>query len=250
MEHAHYAFEELFVADEYLYFMEDTLREEGTTAQVDFIERALALESKMRVLDLGCGHGRHTNELARRGHDVCGVDLVEGFLDVARRDAAAIGVTPTFVRGDLRAFRAAEPFDRALLLFDVLGFFSDEENEQILRNVYEALSPGGKVLLDLRTREWIARAPAASVVAKENGDMMVDRLVFDVGTGRVVDHRTFIRNGAVRTVSFSVRLYSLTEIRLILRGVGFEVTSAFGGYGDAPPSLLKPRTLVVATRPG
>jgi len=250
MDRVHYSFDELFVADEYLYFMADTLREENTAAQVDFIERALALGPQSRVLDLGCGHGRHTNELARRGHEACGVDIVGGFLEVARRDAASLGVASTFAQADLRAFRTERPFDCALLLFDVVGFFEDEENEQILHNAFTALVPGGKLLLDLRTREAVARAPAASVVDKGNGDMMVDRLSFDVASGRAIDQRTFIRGGVVRSISFSVRLYTFTEMRSILRAIGFEVTAAYGGYADTPPSLARPRTLIVATRPG
>jgi SAM-dependent methyltransferase len=249
MERQHFSFDDLFHADEYLYFLADTLREENTPRQVDFIERALELAPEMRILDLGCGHGRHSNELARRGYKVVGMDIVEGFLEIARRDAEGLGVAPEFVRGDIRSFRVEGGFDRVLMLFDVIGFFDDEENEVILRNAYEALNPGGKLLLDLRTREWVARIPAASVVDKGNGDMMVDRVAFDIETGRLVDQRTFIRGGEARNVSFSVRLYTYTEMRSILRAIGFRVSRAFGGYEETPLTLARPRTLIVAEKP-
>jgi len=249
MEPHHFSFDDLFHADEYLYFLADTLREENTPAQVDFIERALSLAPPMRVLDLGCGHGRHTNELARRGYAAVGIDIVEGFLELARRDAEALGVAPEFVHGDIRAFRAEGAFDRALMLFDVIGFFEDQDNELILRNTFEALAPGGKLLLDLRTREWVTRIPAASVVDKGNGDMMVDRVMFDLETGRLVDRRTFIRGNEVRTVAFSVRLYTYTEMRSILQSVGFRVVRGYGGYDDTPVTLARPRTLIVAEKP-
>jgi SAM-dependent methyltransferase len=250
MEPPHFSFDDLFHADEYLYFLEDTLREENTPAQVDFVERALALSPLARVLDLGCGHGRHAIELARRGHRAVGIDLVEGFLEVARKDAAAAGVDAQFAQGDVRAFRTEVPFDGVVCLFDVLGFFGDEDNETILRNAFEALAPGGRLLLDLRTREHMMRIPNVSVVDKGNGDLMVDRVSFDVESGRLVDQRTFVRGGAVRSVSFSVRLYAYTEMRTILRALGFHVVAAYGGYDGAPLSAMRPRTLIVAEKPG
>lgn len=249
MERQHFPFEEIFRADEYLYFMEETLALEDTPRQIDFVERALAIEPGMRVVDLGCGHGRHTNELARRGYKAVGIDLVPGFLEVAAKHAAQIGVEPQFVEGDLRGFRAEDTFDAALCLFDVLGFFEDEDHELILHNAFSALVPGGKLLLDLRTREFMVRIPPIAVTDKGNGDMMIDRVAFDVASGRIVDQRTFIRAGTVRTVSFSVRLYAYTEIRAILRAIGFHVDAAYGDFDGGPISAGKPRTLVVATKP-
>jgi SAM-dependent methyltransferase len=249
MEPAQFSFDDLFHADEYLYFFEETLREENTPGQIDFVERTLELSPPARILDLGCGHGRHTNELARRGYRAVGVDLVEGFLEVARKDAATAGGEARFVRGDLRAFRTDQPFDAAICLFDVLGFFSDEDHEQILRNSFEALAPGGRLLLDLRTRECMVRIPNVSVHDKGNGDLMIDRVAFDIESGRIVDQRTFVRGGNVRTVAFSVRLYAFTEIRTILRAVGFRVEKGYGGYDGSPLSTMRPRTLVVAQKP-
>src|SRR5690242_13953459 len=122
MEPQHFSFDDLFRAYEYFYFLADTLREENTPAQIYLFERARSLTPPMRVPDLGCGHGRHTNELARRGYTAVGIDIVEGFLHLARSDAETLGVTPEFVHGDIRAFRADGAFDRALMLFDVIGF--------------------------------------------------------------------------------------------------------------------------------
>ncbi len=245
-----YSFDDLFHADEYLYFLAETLAEENTPAQVDFLERALGMSAPMRVLDLGCGHGRHANELARRGYRPVGIDLVEGFVARAQADAEREGLASQFVRADLRSFRADEVFDRAICLFDVLGFFTDEDHELILHNALSALSPGGKLLLDVRTREWMTRIPPVSVHDKGNGDMMIDRVAFDLESGRLVDRRTFVRDGKVRSVTFSVRLYAFTELRTLLRSLGFRVDAAYGGYDGSPLSLTKNRTLIVASKPG
>jgi SAM-dependent methyltransferase len=244
-----YAFEDLFHADEYLYFLEETLAEENTPLQIDFLERVTGMAPPMRVLDLGCGHGRHSNELARRGYKPVGIDLVAGFIHVAEAEAAREGLGSQFVHADLRQFRSEEIFDRALCLFDVLGFFSDEDHELILHNAFSALRPGGKLVLDVRTREWMTRIPPVSVHDKGNGDMMIDRVAFDIESGRLVDKRTFVRDGKVRSVTFSVRLYAYTELRAILRQIGFVVEAVYGGYDGGPLTLAKNRTLVVARKP-
>lgn len=248
-EPLYYDFSQLFDADEYLYFMEDTLRAENTTAQVDFIERALALHPGQRVLDLGCGHGRHAIELARRGYRVTGVDLSESFLGVARADARAAGVEVDFVHGDIGAFEAREAFDAAVCLFDAFGFFDDAHCLRILRNAHAALPPGAALLLDLRTREWMLRQPPATVVDKGNGDLMIDRQQFDLESGRLVDRRTTLRGHTRRDLTFSVRLFAFTEIRSLMAMAGLGIASTFGGFDGAPLSPDRPRTLVVARKP-
>ncbi|MFO0550428.1 MAG: class I SAM-dependent methyltransferase [Polyangiaceae bacterium] len=242
-------FTQLFDVDEYLYFMEDSLREEDAPRQIDFLERVMQMTPEMRVLDLGCGHGRHANELASRGYNVVGIDLVEGFLERARADAKERGLgTVEFLRGDIGTFESPAMFDRAVCLFDAFGFFDDGHGIATLRNAHRALKDGGMLALDLRTREWMVRLPSVSVLDKGNGDMMIDRHHFDITTGRFVDRRTYLRNGKQRVVMFSVRLYAFTEIRLILESIGFTVDAAFGGYDGSPLGLDKNRTLIIAKK--
>lgn len=245
-----FRFEDLFDPAEYLHFLAETLRAEDTDAQVDFAVRALGLPPGAPVVDLGCGHGRHALALARRGHPVLGVDLVEGFVALAREAAAREALPAEFVHADLRAFTVASPaFDGAVCLFDAFGWFDDDAQLGILRNVFGMLRPGARLLLDLRTREFVTRLAPVSVTDAPGGDLMVDRHRFDLETGRLVDTRTTVRAGKTRTVTFSVRVYAYTEIRWLLRAAGFEVERAYGGFDGAPLSAMRPRTLVVARRP-
>jgi len=180
---------------------------------------------------------------------VLGIDLVAGFLAIAAEEAAKRGVQVGWAQGDLREFTADAVFDGAVCLFDVFGFFTDEGDERILRNVLGALVPGGHFLLDLRPREVLARMPPVAVVDKGNGDLMIDRHHFDVETGRLVDRRTTVRRGLVREVAFSVRLYTLTEMRSILQRIGFELAGVYGGYDGSPPTVASSRLLMLARKP-
>ena len=248
-EKVYYDFSELFEADEYLYFMEDTLRTENTGAQIDFIERALQLTPPQRVLDLGCGHGRHSIELALRGYAVTGIDLSESFLASAQRDATLRGAEVQFALGDIGAFEAPACFDAVVCLFDAFGFFEDDHCLRTLRCAYAALAPGGRFLLDLRTREWMLRLPPAAVVEKPNGDMMIDRHRFYADSARFVDRRTYLRGAVRRDVTFSVRLFALHEIQALIEEAGFELEQAFGGFDGGAASKDRPRTLLVGRKP-
>jgi SAM-dependent methyltransferase len=241
-------FGQIFDPDEYLHFMATTLREEDTPSQVSFLERTLELRPPMRVLDLGCGHGRHTNELARRGYGAVGVDLVEGFLAIARADAEREGLTSAFHHGDMGAFEAEGFFDRVVCLFDAFGYFDDGHAIATLRNVHRALTPEGRFFLDVRTREWMTRVPAVAVTERGDGDVMIDHHHFDPVTGRFVDRRTTYRDGKRREVTFSIRLYAFTELRLMLEGTGFAIEAVYGGFDGAPLSIQRPRTLIVARK--
>jgi SAM-dependent methyltransferase len=240
---------DLFDSDEYLYFLEQTLEEEDTPAQCAFVESALSLAPGSRVLDVGCGHGRHGLELARRGHFPFGVDLVPGFVERARAEAAREGLDAEFVCADARTFVPPHVFDGAICLFDAFGFHDDAGQALVLDRCRDALRPGGRLLLDVRTREHFLRAAPVCLVEKPNGDLMVDRFGFDIESGRLTDRRTAIRDGRRRDTVFSVRLYAYTELRDLLVARGFEVLRAFGGFDGAPLSAARPRTLVVAARP-
>ncbi len=240
----------LFPVDDYLYFMRDTLRDEDTPAQVSFVAAKLGLAPGARVLDLGCGHGRHALELARRGHRVTGVDAVRGFVELARDAAAAEGLRGVdFVHGDMAEAPLGEgTYDGAVCLFDAFGFHDDARNTRVLARARDALRPGGRIALDLRTREFVTRLAPVSVLDMPEGDMMIDRMRFDMMTSRLEDTRTTVRGGVQRTVRFAVRVYAFTEIALVLASVGLHVVGAFGGFADVPPSPLRPRMLVVAER--
>jgi SAM-dependent methyltransferase len=240
--------EAVFDVEDYLHFYEDTLRTERTEHQVDVLTAHLGMFPGMRVLDLGCGHGRHTLELARRGFDVVGIDRMEGFLGLARREASAAGLDVRFDLGDAREIEDVEAFDRVLCLFDVFGLHTDEENLDVLRRITRALRPGGKVCLDVRNRDWIVRALLPVAILQKGADLMIDRHVFDPISGRLVDYRVMVRDGRTKEARFSVRLYHFTELRALLASVGLVVTEAFGTWDGDPIGLQHNRMVLMCAK--
>jgi SAM-dependent methyltransferase len=233
--------------DDYLYFYAERLSDERSDAEVELIWRLLELEPGMQVLDLACGHGRIANRLAARGCRVAGLDSATGFLELARRDAAARGVAPAYVRGDMRSLPWAGGFERVLSWFTAFGYFDDAGNRQVLAEVARVLAPGGRLLVDLNNRDWLAREFQPAHLVERDGDLLLDRNRFDALSSRVVTERLVLRDGRVRRFPFFTRLFTFTELRDWLLAAGFAAVDGYGHEG-VPLSRTSPRMLVVARR--
>jgi len=240
--------EAVFEVEDYMYFYRDDLTDERSDAEVASLVELLELDSPMRILDLACGFGRHANRLAVLGHSVTGVDFTPGFLEIARQKAAEMGVQVDYRQGDMRQVGFVEEFDRVLLLFTSFGYFEDDENAQVMGNMARALKPGGLLGFDTPNRDVVVKDLSTSDVIEKDGDLMINRLSFDVLTGRFHNRRIVIRNGVRKDKPFSIRLYNATEIRDLLDRVGLEVYKMLGGDGQ-PLSASSRRTVVVARKP-
>jgi SAM-dependent methyltransferase len=241
-------YESVFEVDDYLYFYSDMLSDELSERQVAFLVEKLALDRPLRLLDLGCGHGRHANRLAALGHQVTGFDRSPGFLELARQDAAAGGVRVDYRLGDMRRLDYDEVFDRALMMFTVFGYFSDDENLLVLRNIARALKPGGKLLFDIQNRDVFLVGYRSDSVMEKEGNLMIDRHTYDMLTGRIYNRRIVIRDGVRRDKPFFVRLYNASEVRDLLRLAGLELEQIYGGWEAQPLSTESRRMIIIARK--
>jgi SAM-dependent methyltransferase len=233
--------------EDYLHFYDARDPEgAGSDADVELIWRLLRMEPGMRVLDLACGHGRIANRLAARGCQVTGLDSSALFLERARADAAARGVSVDFRHGDMRQ-PPEGPFDRVVNWFTAFGYFDDAGNRQVLAALARVLAPGGEVALELNNYPAVMRTYQQSVVAEQDGDLLVDRHRFDPLTGRNIVERTIVRGGRARRIPFFVRMFTYPELRDWLLGAGFTEVAGFGEDGE-PLTFDHRRMNVVARR--
>lgn len=238
----------VFEVEDYLYFYGDDLTDERSEAEVASLATLLELTSPLRILDLACGFGRHTNRFAAMGHTVVGLDLMPGFLAIARQQAAALGVQVDYQQGDMRDIPFHAEFDRVLLLFTSFGYFDDADNVRVLENMARALKPGGLLGFDIPNRDVTAAEPPTASVIDKNGDLMVNRLSFDIHTGRYHNRRIVIRDGIRKDKPFSIRLYNAQEIRALLDRVGLEVYKLVAADGQTLTAQSR-RMMVVARKP-
>lgn len=240
-------FDAVFDPDDYLYFYKDVLTEERTKKEIDFLIRELELKTPMKILDLACGHGRHANKLAELGHDVTGVDITLGFLEIAKNEAMKLGVQVNYIHEDMRKISFKEEFDRVLLLFTSFGYFEDEENLKVLENVANALKKEGLFCLDTINRDAFLKNFLPYIVTEKGNDLMIDRNIFDSITGRLYNKRIVIRNGIRKDKPFFVRLYTFPELKELLRKVGLEICRLYGDW-DSNPFTNNSRRLIVISR--
>jgi SAM-dependent methyltransferase len=215
----------------------------GTVQEVDHLVRALGLRPGSRVLDVGCGPGRHAHELARRGVVVQGIDVSQTFVNLATASAPP---GASFERLDARRLVGVDRFEAA---FDAVvclcqGAFgmmtADGDDEVVVAGMARSLVPGGRLALSAFNAFFVVRH-------WEGAD-------FDVDTG--INHEvTEIRSesGEPRTVDLWTGCYTPRELRLLLGRNGLVVDRISsvepGAYGDDPPTADTAELLVLATRP-
>lgn len=241
-------FEAVFEPEDYLYFYEEILTEERTKQEIEFLMKELNLNKPMKILDLACGHGRHANRLAKLGHSVTGVDITFGFLEIAKRDAKEKRVGVKYMQGDMRELIFTDEFDRVLLLYTAFGYFEDEENFKVLRNVARALKPGGLFCLDMHNRDGFLKTFLPYIVEEKGNDLLIDRNTFDSETGRLYNKRIVIRNGKRKDKPYFIRLYNPTEIRELLSRTGLGIYKIYGNWAATPFTSDSRRMIIIATK--
>ncbi len=240
-----------FFDDEYLQFAADRFPAEATAAEVDFLVEALGLREGARVLDLACGHGRHSVDLARRGCAVTGVDLSAPSLDLAAARAAEAGVEIRFERADMRRIAYEAEFDAVVNMFTAFGYFEEGDNRLVLDRVAAALRPGGAFLLEIVNPVAVfGRFEARGWHELSDGTILLEERVYDAPRGRFETCWTFTRGGDRRERRFSHRAYTAPELAAMTAAAGLTVERLWGGLDGAELEMGSRRIVMLARRPG
>ncbi len=238
--------------ENYYQAYKDQYSPEETRAEVDGIVGLLELAAGARVLDLSCGFGRHSVELAQRGFQVTGLDLSPQLLGHAREAAKAAGVQVTWIEADMREIPAPpRSYDAVISMFSSFGLLgTDEEELQVARAMARALAPGGRALISTVNREIMLRRWMSMRWREQpDGTTVCDRLKFDVATGILHCAETTIAPDGQRAQTVDqLRLWSFTELALLLRVSGFEDIVPFGDLGASLYTWDSHRMIAVARK--
>ena len=194
-----------------------------------------ARQSAPVVLDLCCGFGRISAELASRGFAVTGVDITETYLRTAREEASYENLDIEYVNADAREFARPGFFDAAVSLYISFGYFSNQKDDlSVLRNVRESLKEGGCFIIetlgkeiavrDFTEGEWFERAGFTVLTQYEPLDswaLLKNRWIL-------------IKNGKRIEKTFTQRLYAACELRALLLEAGFNKVEIYGDWDESP----------------
>lgn len=238
------------------------LTPERTSQEVDFVIKATQLKPADQILDLACGHGRHSIELARRGfYNITGLDYSQVFLEKAKKDAQTARVNTKFVRGDMKKLPFKEKFDMVMMMFTAFGYFSNEENQHVLEEVGKTLKPGGKFLLDVtnirrttkRQVEQGEKLPSSNTYRfkqkYEVKGLVIDEVCdFDLDTQLYHIHRRWEEKGEKKEYDAYLIQYTPEQLKQVLEKAGLKFVKLWGDFDFQEQTEESRKTIILAEK--
>ena len=224
-------YEELF--ENYGMKYDNEVFTQGTIGECDFIEKESNYDKTVKILDIGCGTGRHSIELSKRGYSITGIDLSESQLKHAKKKASAKSLNIDFQKHDARNPHFSNAFDLAIMLCE--GGFSlmetDEMNFLILQNAANALKPNGKLIFTTLNGLFPLFHSVKDFLAaeKKDGVATYKNNTFNLMTFRDHNITEFIDDsGNKKSLNCNERYYVPSEISWLLKSLDFKAINIFG----------------------
>lgn len=223
--------------------------EEQTQAEADFIAGILDLPTNARILDVPCGNGRHSIELAKRGLNMTGVDLSDGFIAEARQTAALGGLNIDWMHTDMRNLHTLADFAGAFCFGNSFGYMQHEESLNFLEAVNRCLRPGARFILETGfAAESLLPAFPGRRWYRLGDVFQLSEAEYDPGQSQLSVHYTFIRGSVIQTGTARYSLYTIAEFKRMFSACGFAVRDLYSSTNKEPYRLGSGRLLIVAEK--
>jgi SAM-dependent methyltransferase len=230
------------------YLHHPLLTPERTSMEIDFILSIFDIKPGDSILDIGCGSGRHSIELARRGFNVLGIDPSAVMIASARERAAGGGISPDFLQMKGEEFQRGNEFDASICLFTTLGQVIDhQDNRHLLINAAQSLRPGGYFIIDVPQREWLENNLKTYERFGEGETYTEVERNYDQKLKLVTEVFTQLSPNGQRDYLLRYRIFNQAEIKKLLVNAGFVDITFYGGY-DGIPLVAECPTMVVSAR--
>lgn len=237
------------------------LNADRTATEIRLLRKCLPLLQNMNILDLGCGHGRHTIELTRQGFTVTGLDYSDVFLNIARKEAEKKHVSVQLVKQDMRTMNYKGLYDVVISMYSAFGYFPYSENRDLLQRVYNALKPGGKFLIDVinaeghvayirehgkKMRNGVYEYTQTNEV---DGYKLIDTNIYYEKTQLDSYHRIWKKNTRKGSYNYYMYQYTLPQYKTLLEGAGFQIENLYGDYKGTRWTSDSWRTIILCNKP-
>lgn len=230
---------------------------EHTKQQVDFLMKRLDLKGNERVLDLACGFGRHSLELAKRGFSVVGIDVTKDYIDFATQTAQEKGLDAKFILADIREVSFRNEFDLVLNMGDgAIGYLeNDAENLKIFDVIASALRPNGKHFMDIMNADYASRHFPCKLWDEGEKSLTLSKFEWNPETKTMLYGQLDYPYGKpmskpVIEQGNPTRLYTLAEIEEIMRERGLYVCDSFADFNGTSFCAEQSIQLMIYSRKG
>jgi SAM-dependent methyltransferase len=239
--------------EDYIKTYIDITTPKKTKKQVDFLIKKLTLTKNQYILDLACGQGRHSLELARRGFkNVTGFDFSKQLLAIAQKQNAKEKLTVRFIKGDIRNLPFKGSFDVILNLFTSFGYFAKESDHSlVLQQVAQSLKENGLFFLDIKN-------PVHAQKQLDKSGQYLSKIVSNgffihsknkVKGKRWVQRLQWTENNKQKLLESSVRMFSCSEIKSLLNKANLIPQKIWGSYrGELFKENSSPRLLILSKK--
>jgi SAM-dependent methyltransferase len=213
---------------------------------INLMQRNVPLPVNSKVLDVCCGAGRHSIELARRGYDVTGFDLSSYLISEARRDLKKSdekNIKARFLIKDMRNFSFRNSFDIVMNIFSSFGYFEkDSDNFKVFENVSSSLKKNGYFVFDFLNESYLKKSLVPFTEEIYEGETIIQK--------RKIENGFVYKDIIIGKSHYNerIRLYSLNEIKTALRNANLKAEKIFGDYFGSEFNKLNSKRLIIFSR--
>ncbi len=219
-----------------------------TSRQANFLVKNVFPKKAHNILDLCCGHGRHSIALAKKGYNVTGLDYSAYAIKLAKTEARQKKLDINFITGDARNFKLGKKFDVVINMFTAFGYGSRDEDRKIIKNAAAVLKINGVFFIDLMSLPWLWRNFKPVSRQRLDGYIVVAKRKFDFVDNLIRETRIITQGKKSRKLQNHNRFYTLPELTELLRNEGLRVTKSWGTFLGKPYGFDSKRMLVAAIK--
>lgn len=210
---------------------------------------SLNLKENAKVLDVPCGQGRHSVELAKKGFQVTGVDYSSTALKAAKKWARENKVSPIFIKQDMRFLKIKERFDAVVMLGNSFGYFSDADNKKVIIGVSRLLKDGGFFIIhQLNPIEALRQFGNENSFEIPEGYVKMEDIFFDQFSFIKGSRWVVVRDKNKEILNVKLRIYTFPEISSLFSSYKLNIVKVYGSFDMKPYQFNSPSMIIVAKK--
>jgi len=228
---------------------EKAVSAEWTKQEVDFLVGELNLKTGQSLIDIPCGFGRHSIELAKRGFHVTGIDISPTFINGLNQKVNAEKLSVTTIQGDILSIQLDQKFSGAICMGNSFGYFNFDKTKLFVENVSSWLETGSKFIIN---SGMIAESILPNFSKNKSftiGDITMDVTnAYGVDDSFMISHLLYTKENKTEEHSFKHYVFTLGEIQRLLKTHGLDIIHTYNSPGKAEFKLCDHQIYIIAEK--